>query len=126
MKVIARLLFVALLIGVALGLPSKVSASNSELTCNFPAYGQCYGALQQWMNTCAWDCSNNGGDGTPTQVCFSVPYSDCEPKPGGGTNCVTATNTSCWDVTSNGASCISGCINQYTQQLNQCVAEYCY
>ena len=85
-----------------------------------------YGALQQWMNTCAWDCTMNGGDGTPTQVCFSVPYSDCEPKPGGGTGCVIATNTSCWDVTSNGASCISGCINQYTEQLNSCYNDNCY
>lgn len=123
MKVITKLLFVALLLGIILVVPNRASATTE--TCIFPQFGQCYGPLQGWMNGCAIGCTSQGG-GTPTETCFSVPYSDCEPLPGGGTGCVEATNTSCWDVTSNGASCISGCITEYYEQLNVCYADYCH
>ena len=43
MKAITKLLFVALLIGVALSLPTKVRAGGTTYTCDWQYFGQCVG-----------------------------------------------------------------------------------
>ena len=45
MKAIAKLLFVALLIGVALSLPTKVKAGGTTYTFNWTNYSECYGCV---------------------------------------------------------------------------------
>ena len=52
MKAITKLLFVALLIGVALSLPTKVRAGGTTYTCDWQYFGQCVGQLQQWLEQC--------------------------------------------------------------------------
>ena len=65
MKAITKLLFVALLIGVALSLPTKVRAGGTTYTCDWQYFGQCVGQLQQWLEQCTQDCSeyNDSGPG---------------------------------------------------------------
>ena len=129
MKSVTKLLFVALLIGVALSLPSRVRASGTEgYTCEWSQYGQCYGQLQSWMDTCAQDCTSDEGYGGAQQFCYSIPTPTYVPfVVGGGTVYVLVTlySTTCYQIPSNGASCIQNCVNEYNQQYNSCINNYC-
>jgi hypothetical protein len=126
MKPIFKLMFVGLLIGAALTLPTRVRAYGNDYDCNSQQFGQCVGSLNQWMGQCAYGCTyDNGGS---SQYCFSVPYSDCETIPNSSPpaeSCVYATDNECWETSSSGGSCIQGCVNSYTEQYNACLSEYC-
>lgn len=124
MKAITKLLFVALLIGIALSLPTKVKASDTNYTCNWSLYGQCYGDLQSWMNQCAQDCTQYAGMAGTDQYCYTIETTRWITSNG-----VTVTNTvdetECWATELSGASCISGCIDEYHSGYWGCIDSYC-
>ena len=127
MKVVTKFLFVALLIGIALSLPTRIRADDG-LMCNWEGYSQCYSSLQQWMSQCTRDCTMNGGGGGSSQYCYQSPYEDCEPNPPGHPvgPCFTSYYTDCMSIPNSGGSCISGCISQYNSQFSSCLSTWCY
>jgi hypothetical protein len=124
MKPIFKLMFVGLLIGAALTLPTRVRASGNEYNCSSQLYGQCMGNLNQWMGQCAYGCTYETS-GNQSQYCQYTPYTDCEPDQNGLSHCVSAEDWECWNTTSTGQTCVQGCVNEYTQQMNACLSDYC-
>jgi hypothetical protein len=131
MKAITKLVFVLLLIAISMSLPNRASASggaNNTYICNWSQYGQCYDNLQEWMNVCAEDCTDTG-DGQKQQVCWTevtVDYIDYVYNSQGQIvqEIVTvSTDTLCTNT--NQPTCIGTCVNEYNQQLNQCVVNNC-
>jgi hypothetical protein len=115
MKIVTKLLFTALLIGVALNLPPKVHASGGY-TCNWSNYGQCYGNLQSWMDTCAEGCTADGsGNNT---YCYNTTYTYYIDG-----NLYTSTYQNC--DTLNNTSCMQNCVNDYNDQLTVCIEDNC-
>jgi hypothetical protein len=115
MKVVSKLLFVALLIGVVLSISPKVQASGGY-TCNWTNYGQCYGQLQTWMDGCAEGCSDSGS-GSNT-YCYTTTYTytlDGE--------LYTSTYQDCDQY--NNISCMQTCVNEYNDQLTACIEDNC-
>lgn len=123
MKAITKFLFVALLIGVALNLPTKVRAGGTNYTCdNWPAYGECYGQLQTWMNQCAQDCTQYAGMAGTDQYCYTVETTSWNTD----TNTLSVSDaTTCWATELSGASCISSCVNGYHSGYWGCIDSYC-
>jgi len=127
MKAITKLLFVALLIGVALSLPTKVRAGGTQYTCNWSLYSQCYDQLQPWMDQCAVGCTEDTDGGNYVQYCYSTTYlAGCgSPNDDGISLCTTSTYTSCGSIPNQGESCMNSCVQEYTQQYNSCLSQYC-
>jgi hypothetical protein len=125
MKAITNLLFVALLIGVALSLPTRVRASGGEYTCHNPNYPECYDPLLGWMQQCMEGCSESGS-GQGTQYCYSTSYSGCfPPNPDGTVTCYSSTYNDCDTIPSNAQSCAQQCVNEYNSQYNNCLSDWC-
>lgn len=120
MKPIVKLLFVALLIGVTLSLPSKVRASSGEYVCT-SEFPECYSGAEQALSQCANRCTEDGGGGQQTQVCWAQPsivgYSD-------GTYIVNI-DTICDPVNYSGANCVQQCVNVFLATYEPCMSEYC-
>jgi hypothetical protein len=131
MKTITKLLFVVLLIGVAQMLPTKVHASGTEgYTCNWSQYGQCYGELQSWMNECTLGCTDDSsGNGGSEQFCYSIETTTdtwSQDQNGNVTDTLNVSDTTtCWPTEDSGESCIANCVQEYHQQFNNCLEEYC-
>lgn len=126
MKAITKLLFVVLLIGVALSLPSNVRASGGTYTCFWAEFGQCVSQLQQTLEQCAQDCSQYNDSG-PGQFCETVTTYSGGPayNPEFGSVDIS-TKTECFYVNINSESCISICSNAYNDQFrDNCLATYC-
>lgn len=124
MKIITKLLFVALLIGVALSLPSRVRAGSGTegWTCNWSAYGACYTTLQQWMAECTRDCSEDGGGSD--FICYDA-YEPYEYYDNGVLVVVPYWTQDCENVPATGATCIQGCVSQYNSQYESCLTNNC-
>jgi hypothetical protein len=131
MKAITKLLFVALLIGVALSLPAKVKASSGQYTCNWQYYGQCYGNLQSWMNGCTQDCTEYSYTAGSGQYCYGLatnPYAwYTDPVTGQTTTVLGPTTYSqvCWPTEYSNFSCLQQCVSEYNSGLEDCVSEWC-
>ncbi len=126
MKAITKLLLVALLIGVALSLPTKVKASGSNYICNWQGFGQCVGQLQQWLQGCTQDCSEYNDSG-PGEFCETITTYSGGPayNPEFGSVAVSS-ETDCWYVNINSESCVSVCADSYNNQFrNNCLADNC-
>lgn len=124
MKAITKLVFVALLIGISLSLPSRVRASSGQYSCG-PQFGQCQASLQQWMNTCAQDCSQYAGYTGTAQYCYTITTYVGDGVYNPYTSIVLSSKSICWDTPLNAATCISGCVNQFNSQYSSCVSNYC-
>jgi len=124
MKAITKLLFVALLIGVALSLPTKVRASGGNYICDNPNYPECYNPLAGWMQQCMDDCAEDGS-GQENPYCYSVTYTDCNFNSQGQLHSVAATNIGCCPLPSSGFTCAQQCVVEYNTQYNACLSEWC-
>jgi hypothetical protein len=136
MKAITKLLFVALLIGVALSLPSSVRASGTNgYTCNWTEYAACYDPLESWMNQCTQGCAADVGYGGSQQFCFTQitlgsflgSYYDTTVDPPVLKYVFgpTTYSTACSLIPNNAESCVQECVNGYNQQYNACISNYC-
>lgn len=125
MKPITKLLFVTLLIGGAMSLPQKVRAGGTNYTCDWANYGQCYGQLQTWMNQCAQDCTQYAGMAGSDQYCYTIETTRWITNSDGVTVTNVTDETTCWATELSGASCISGCVNEYHSGYWACINSYC-
>jgi hypothetical protein len=122
MKAVVKLLFVALLIAATLSLPNKVRAGGTNYVCNWEAWGQFYGQLNEWMAQCAYDCTEHGG--SYSQVCYNTTYRDCPMNPGDYTcTAFASTYTDCYQT--NNPSCISQCASSYNDQYQGYLSANC-
>jgi hypothetical protein len=125
MKPILKLLFVALLIGVALEMPTKVKASGGEYNCSNEYFGQCMTSTTQWMGQCAYGCTYENNSGGTEQVCFTTIYSGCLDNGDGTCTYYESPYSDCENVPYYGASCVSGCASTLYEMQLACVSEYC-
>jgi hypothetical protein len=122
MKPFMKLLFVTLLIGAALSMPSEVRAGGTNYVCNWPAWGQFYGSLNSWMQQCALGCTEDGG--SSNQLCYNTTYSGCVSNPGDKT-CIlySSTYTNC--MSTNNPSCVGQCATSYNDQYQNYLNANC-
>jgi hypothetical protein len=129
MKAISKLVFVLLLAVICFSRPTRVKAGGSYYYCEAQPLGQCVGSLNVWMTQCAYGCTYGGSQGN--RQCYSTAYSGCtgqgpcpwDPSQTCATGCYQSTYQDCYQT--NNPSCVSGCVNQFNEQYNNCFAEYC-
>lgn len=131
MNIVAKLLFVALLIGLALSIPMRVKATIGQYTCNWSHYGQCYGELQQWMSECTRYCSQYGYTAGTGQYCYGLETTQysyyTDPLTGQTTTVMGPPTYSqvCWPTEYADFSCFQQCVYGYNSGLEACISGWC-
>lgn len=119
MKPIIKLLFVALLIGVTLSLPSKVRASSGQYVCT-SQFPECYIPAESVLGQCMNGCMNGSG-GPGSQLCWGtmteVNYQDGYYFYDVEQICDTVPNGS--------VSCAQECLNNFYAVYTPCQEEFC-
>jgi hypothetical protein len=129
MKPLLKLAFVALLIGVALEMPTRVKASGGQYVCTYD-YQECMtgeGGCEPEMGICSENCHGQSGNqqwcygtyscNTPIQICDQWGM-NCQP----GYSC--SSGETCFNGPSN--SCMSECTEQINSCQSWCFSSYCY
>jgi hypothetical protein len=129
MKPLLKLAFVALLIGMALEMPTRVKAADGWYYCDSVGINQCMASAQQTMSQCSWNCAQEGGGGGQTQLCYSTQYwtvLSCGYV--GGTLMCTVSTTpeqECFDAPQQEAPCETNCANTMSSSVASCWSEWC-
>jgi hypothetical protein len=119
---ILKMLFVALLIGWALGRPSPASGQSQYYNCNSAGMGSCMQSAQQWMVGCINGCPHQG---SPEEYCYSFPNCYCQQLNCSNNIEICITEGICADYPSSGQNCVQTCTNQMDNLVNQCYANNC-
>jgi hypothetical protein len=122
MKLLLKLMFVALLIGVALEMPTKVKASGGQYVCSYE-YQECMtgeGGCEPEMGICSENCHGQSGN---QQWCYGT-YSCSEVYDGEIGYYICSPTETCFNGPGN--NCMSECTQQINSCQNWCFTNYCY
>jgi hypothetical protein len=114
-------MFIALLIWMALEMPTKVKASGQWSYCQAQEFQQCTQSAEQQVNQCATACSY--GDPNGNVYCWEEASEYCYYDQNDNYVCEEGSSPVCEQT--NQPSCMSYCVNTLNSAIANCFSYYC-